>query len=260
MRRRHWFEIHELPGCPAIVRRLATDYLTAIGRLFRAFDPVVPLVERITKETSATRIVDLCAGAGGPSVFVATELARRGGPKLEVVLTDLYPNPHAEAQRSEHVTVRAEPSAVDARAVPAELSGIRTLFDAFHHFEEPAARKILADAASSRAPLLIVEGTERSWPGVLSLLLIAPLLTLLLTPLVRPRTPWRFLLTYVVPLAPLLIAFDGVVSCLRTYTPQELERMTQGLAPDYRWEVGRLRGKGPPLTYLLGVPTAPGAR
>lgn len=258
MRRRHWFEIHELPACPAIVRRLATDYLTAIGRLFRAFDPVVPLLERIVRETGATRLVDLCAGAGGPALFVASELARRGGPALEVVLTDLFPNRSAQAfaEEARGIVARVIPTPVDARAVPAELSGIRTLFDAFHHFREGDARAILADAARSRSPLLIVEATERSFAGVLSLLIAAPILTLLFTPLVRPRAFWRFALTYLIPLAPLIILFDGVVSCLRTYTPSELERLSADLAPDYRWEVGRLRTRGQPLSYLLGMPSS----
>lgn len=256
MRRRHLFEIHDLPGCPEVLRRIATDYLGTVGRVFRAFAPVAPLLERLARETNASALVDLCSGTGGPPMFLAEELARTGGPALEVVLTDLYPNRAAfeRATGGAPVRVRAETSPVDARHVPDHLRGIRTLFDSFHHFREEDARQILADAARSRAPLLIVEGTERSVRGIISLLLVAPLLTLLLTPLVRPFTWWRLVLTYLVPVAPLVIVFDGVVSCLRTYTAAELREMTRDLQDGYSWEIGTVKSHGQPLSYVIGRP------
>jgi hypothetical protein len=58
-------------------------------------------------------------------------------------------------------------------------------------------------------------------------------------------------------LVPLVSLFDGLVSCLRTYSVQELRRTVEGLdAKDYQWEIGELKSKaGPiPITYLIGVP------
>ena len=51
--------------------------------------------------------------------------------------------------------------------------------------------------------------------------------------------------------------FDDMVSCLRTYSVEELRDLTDGLgARNYHWEVGEVKGTaGPfPLTYLVGVP------
>jgi hypothetical protein len=80
------------------------------------------------------------------------------------------------------------------------------------------------------------------------------LLVLLLTPLVRPLRFWRLILTYVLPVAVPLIVFDGVVSCLRTYTEVELRELTRGLETDtYCFHIGQMRSRGGPrLTYLLG--------
>jgi hypothetical protein len=44
MPRIHAFEIHELRGCPDVVRRLATDYLHSVGEAFKAFEPMAPLL------------------------------------------------------------------------------------------------------------------------------------------------------------------------------------------------------------------------
>ncbi len=70
----------------------------------------------------------------------------------------------------------------------------------------------------------------------------------------------RLLFTYLLPLIPLAATFDGIVSCLRTDTPKEMEAMAAGLGGDgYQWQAGEERVKGRPgvITYLLGYPSAP---
>jgi hypothetical protein len=56
---------------------------------------------------------------------------------------------------------------------------------------------------------------------------------------------------------PLVSLFDGLVSCLRTYSVQELRELTEGLGTnDYQWDIGELKcTAGPiPITYLIGLP------
>jgi len=252
VKRRHFVELHELPWCPEVVRRLATDYLSTVSRIFGAHRPIVPRLRELLRDTGTNRVVDLCSGGSGPIVQIAKAL----GDEVSVVLTDLYPNETAfERAARSAASVRGELSSIDARAIPSRLGGVRTLFDAFHHFRPDDARRILRDAKDRGAGILVVEGTERSVRGVLSLCIAAPLLVLLLTPFVRPFTWWRFVLTYLVPLAPFLVLFDGVVSCLRTYTVEELRGFTRELAsPEYLWDVGVDTVAGQPLTWLVGRP------
>ncbi|MFP2930496.1 hypothetical protein ACLESO_35920, partial [Pyxidicoccus sp. 3LG] len=125
-----------------------------------------------------------------------------------------------------------------------------------HHFRPEDARAVLADAQARGVPIAAFESVRRTPVGILSMLLV-PLLVLLFTPLVRPLTPLRLLLTYVVPVAPLVIFWDGIVSALRAHSPEELRAMTASLArAGYTWEVGEaaLPGK-PAITYVLGRPT-----
>ena len=94
-------------------------------------------------------------------------------------------------------------------------------------------------------------------------MLLSPISALALTPLVRPFRWSRLALTYVVPAIPALFMFDGIVSQLRTYTPDELRDMTRSLQrPGYRWEVGTVKHPVLPgkVSYLLGLPTAANAR
>lgn len=239
------------------MRRIATDYLRTVGESFNAFEPITPLLAGALSVSDEKRVVDLCSGGSGPVVTLAERAGERLGLAPSVVLTDLYPN-HAAfafAANRARVPVTSEPRSVDARAVPERLTGVRTLFDAFHHFRPDAARAILADAAAKRAPILVVEATERSLPGIIGMLLFVPLLVLLLTPFVRPFSWARLLLTYVIPVAVPLIVFDGIVSCLRSYTLAELQELARGLDSNgYRFHLGTLKSRGGRLTYLLGAP------
>jgi hypothetical protein len=83
------------------------------------------------------------------------------------------------------------------------------------------------------------------------------------TPIVGRFTLQRCLLTYALPLAPAVFAWDGSVSALRTYTPDELLALAQSIeSQEYIWEAGRVDFRGPygvmPTTYLTGVPVRPG--
>jgi len=60
-----------------------------------------------------------------------------------------------------------------------------------------------------------------------------------------------------VPVVPLVTLFDGLVSCLRSYSVQELRELTERLNPnDYEWHIGTVQNKWIPIpvTYLIGMP------
>jgi hypothetical protein len=78
-------------------------------------------------------------------------------------------------------------------------------------------------------------------------------------PTIRPlKLSWLFF-TYLVPLVPLLVLWDGVVSCLRIYSPRELRDLVDALPDnDYEWDIGTIPLGGPAhATYLVGRPRSP---
>ena len=254
MRRLHLFELEDQPWFPATIRDLATDYLQFIQTRFRLDRAMAPVVRRVLEQSGATRIVDLCSGGSGPLLLLVKDLAAEGVP-LRATLTDLFPNAPAFAKIAEAsaglIDFEGEP--VDARQVPARLTGLRTIFNGFHHLKPADAQAVLHAAAAARQPIAIFEVSERS-PRTLPVLL-TPLFVWLVTPSMRPMTWRRLLWTYPLPLVPLTCLWDGIVSQLRAYTTAELRQMCQGSAP-MTWEVGQIpiaKGSGR-LTYLIGFP------
>jgi len=149
----------------------------------------------------------------------------------------------------------AEP--LDATATPKSLKGVRTLFNSFHHFRPEVARSILQAAVRDRSPIAIFELVGRE-PAMLLGVVLSWIAVLLVMPTIRPlRASWR-LFTYVIPLVPLLVFWDGIVSCLRVYSPAEMNALvaTLGEGDSFRWEIGRTRLGWTPAyaTCLVGTP------
>lgn len=260
MKRKQLVELEDLPWFPAILRDGGTAFLAFAEKASGHGKLLVPPLARALAATGATRIVDLCSGGGGPARTVADALAASDQP-VDMVLTDRYPNlrafAHAAAGSGGRVTGRAEP--VDATAVPTDLTGFRTIFNAFHHFPPDLARKILADAVAKRQPIGVFEVVSRE-PLMLLALLFTPISVTLSMPFWRPfRWPW-VLFTWLVPLMQPFVLWDGIVSWLRIYSVEELRELVAGIdAPDWEWDIGTIKlGDAPAhATYLIGTPKAP---
>lgn len=257
MKRMHLVELEDLPWFPAVLRDGGTAYLEFAVRVSGHAKSLIPTVQRGLAAASATRMIDLCSGGGGPVRLVTDALPT----PVEVVLTDLYPNPtafaHAAAGTDGRIQGRTE--SVDATDVPADLVGFRTLFNAFHHFPPEVARKILADAVAKRQPIGVFEVVSRE-PLMLLALLFSPVSVTFSLPLWRPFR-WEWVLwTWVIPLMQPFILWDGLVSWLRIYSVEELRELVAGIdAPDWEWDIGTIKlGDAPAhATYLLGRPLTP---
>jgi hypothetical protein len=254
--RLHWFELEDQAWFPATIRDLSTDYLRFLGARFALHRPAVALVANTLRKTGTTRLVDLCSGGGGPIVGLIEDLAE---PGLTVLLTDRFPNHDAfqqiAANSKGRISFREEP--VDARRVPREADGFRTLFNAFHHFRPEDARAVLRDAADAKQGIGIFEIPDRTWRVLLPMIFFTPLMVAVATPFIRPFRWRRLFWTYVLPFVPMTCWWDGIVSQLRAYTVSELEQLARAVgATGYCWEAGKVPiGSAPGyLTYLIGYP------
>ncbi len=257
MRRVQCIEIHEQPWFPSSLRDGVTDALQFGFDLVKAYAPIAPLLQTALNSTRSRSIVDLGSGGGGPWLDFSRKL-QGGPPGLQIWLTDKYPNlgaMHNVGQASEN-QIRFYPGSVDAMNVPRELTGFRTMFTSFHHFPPEQARAILRNAVDAGEGIGIFETTKRA-SSTIGLMFAWIFLLFVCTLWIRPFRWSRLLWTYLVPIIPLVLLFDGVVSCLRTYRPEELRDMVEQLrASKYQWEIGELSTGKVPITYLIGYPSA----
>jgi hypothetical protein len=247
----------DLDWCPQPVRDAVTDWVRFMYNTHKAFNLMAPKLRATLDRAGTHQIVDLCAGGGGPWLTLAPELAKTG--PLDVLLTDLHPNEFTfkHTQEQTHGMVRFHAGPVDATNVPPEWPGVRTIWNAFHHFRPDLARSILADAVRTRRPIGVFEGTDNRLLGTAVMFTLPPMMYLLM-PFVTPFRWSRLLLTYALPVLPALALWDGTVSMLRTYSPAELREMVASI-PDhdsFDWDIGTQPIPRSPIgiTYLIGSP------
>jgi SAM-dependent methyltransferase len=257
MKRRHWIEISDEPWCPRSIRNAVTDYCRFVTELSGIYNAVAPLLIDALERTGGRLVLDLGSGAGGPWLRLQP-LLRRMGMDVTVCLSDHNPDVVAferACRRSRHAIVY-QAELVDATQVPSSLPGFRTMFSAFHHLDPGQARTALADAVVHGEGIAVFEmGGKRSVLMLLAVLPV-PVRVLLAVPFIRPFRWSTLLWTYLVPVLPIVLLIDSIVSVLRIYNLEELRALTKGL-DSYRWSTGTVRGKPipVPVLYLIGVPT-----
>jgi hypothetical protein len=163
--RLHLFEFNDQPWLPSGIRNALTAYLWVAYRSTPFGGMFAKRVAQILNLTSSNKIVDLCSGSGGPIAIVDAEL-KKSGVKPRITMTDLFPNQAAGG------AIEYWPEPVDARAVPPQLKGMRTMFASFHHFHPDDAAQILRSAFENRCAIGVFEVTARTPAGIILALLI----------------------------------------------------------------------------------------
>jgi hypothetical protein len=258
MKRIQLFEFEDQSWFPDWIRVMMTRYISTFHRILGSAGLLGPLIKRGLTYTEDKVILDLCSGNGGPMVEIVKKL-QESQPDLKLILSDLYPNKTAaeKINYEEGKGLQYLTTSLDATQVSSEIKGLRTMVSSMHHMKPEIARQILSNAKSSGQPILIYEISDNSPPIYLWWLAIpfALIGTLIFTPSVKPLTWQQLVFTYLIPILPLFIAWDGAVSNARTYTLEDMKQLTEGLSDEkYNWEMGKLNGKGGNKLYLLGKP------
>jgi len=250
--RRHFFEVLDQAWCPAAIRHGATDCLEAIISRADVYRTVQADIFRAISDSGSAHVVDLCSGGGGPWLSPGWRAALSQHSPLTVTLTDKFPSSALAIRLRRDPLITCLETPVDAASVPKSLGGFRTIFSSFHHFPDAVAREVLGDAVRRGEGFAMAEVTSRT-PRAFATILFMPVFVWLLTPFMRPFSWSRLLLTYLVPLIPLVVVWDGIVSCFRTRTPEELLELSSSF-PQYDWTVGYAKGSWLAPVYLVGQP------
>lgn len=260
MKRIHLFEFEDFHWFPNFLRICMTNYIITVHKLLGSAEELAELLANLLKRTQHQSIIDMCSGAGGPMPEVKKLLEdKHGFSNLSLTMTDLYPNTQAAAAINQlnDPNLQYITTPVDATNVDENRKGLRTMICSMHHMTPSIAKKILKDAQKDQQPICIFEISDNSMPFILWWLAIPTsfIMTLFITPFVRPMTWKQIVFTYLIPILPIFIAWDGAVSNARTYTLEDWDELLKELpSTNYTWEKGTIKGKAGNKMYLMGIP------
>lgn len=191
---------------------------------------------RTAGHLGASRVSEMGAGSAGFAQTLA-KLIRDRRADMAVEISDLRPN--VEQYRSLEAEfpgiLHAKTESVDFVSAP-DSSGDRVvvLSAAFHHVPYEARERVLRAMAPRN--VMIFESVTRNLKSMAGCAI--GFLPAMATPVyffgTREGRWRRFFWCWVVPVAPLMVAWDGVVSCFRCWTEEEWRRELHrlGIQPD----------------------------
>lgn len=254
----HLFEFEDFSWFPDVIRTGGTDFLRYLLISSELYKPIIPLINQTLIDINETKIIDLCSGGGGYIEQVYNEINKISEHKISITLTDKFPNINAFdfLKNKTNEGINYIDGSTDATNVPKDLKGFRTMFSAVHHFQPEQIKSILKNAIANRAAVGFFDGGEKSIFAILGLIIMHPIAFLIFTPFFKPFKISRLFFTYVLPLIPIYTVWDGVVSILRMYKPEELRQIAESLeAENYNWTSGKTKNRfGIRATYLIGYP------
>lgn len=253
MKRVQLFEFEDFPWFPASLRTYMTRLLMVLHKMTRMADVLTDRIRDALTASGEQAVVDLGSGSGGAMPDVKKQLEQSGQfAHVTILLSDLYPNPKTvraiESLQIEGLSYH--PESVNAEDLEHAPKGLKTMVNSFHHMPSTRARSILESAYRARQPLLIYEMAENKMPLLLWWLLlplsfsILVVMTLLMTPFVKPLTPGQLIFTYLIPVIPLTYAWDGQASLPRMYAYKDFDELLEGLQDaQYSWTVAPAKNK-----------------
>ena len=227
MRRAHLFEFCDQTWLPATFRALFVESLDDIHRVTKSYKTVDDALAKIATELTAAQVLDLCSGGGGHLDVIFEEAKGRNLTLPKIVASDLFPQIESwqDLQKKwgeNRLDFIANP--VSATDKLPEGTKVCSLFSAFHHFRPETARQILSSTLSQTDALVIGEVTSRRAFEFFLMILSFP--AMLFFPIFVGKFSWRRLLwCTLLPIVTFIVIFDGAVSVLRTYSPDEICEM-----------------------------------
>jgi len=228
----HLFEFNDLAHIPASIRQTLLELMESCNRGFRSFNQrAASEAMDQAKQKSCRTIVELGAGVA-PLTKLLAEDARQTGIRL--VPCDLFPDvaSYRALEQSYPGVVKPLYSQVDySRQHDFGPDALAALVGTFHHIP-PKLRKQTLQAITKSAGRVMVFEPLRNTPISIFLVFfsIVPALLLPLFGMGSRGALRRVLLCWLLPVVPCIFLWDGVVSCLRQWSPARWQRELREIA------------------------------
>ena len=199
-------ELEDQPWFPTLLRNFQTDHIGFLVSRWPVYDPFISYLR--SRPSPPVALTDLCSGSGEPAITVFKE----SQCFTRLTLTDKYPRSVFNGGEG----IVYDQRSVDARTIPLAADVCYTLFNAFHHFSGDEQRALVRRLRAESGGAYVVEVLEPTAACFLKVLLATTVGTVLLAPFIKPFSFARLFFTWFVPVNVLTIAWDGLVSVVRS--------------------------------------------
>lgn len=236
MRRLHLFEFCDQPWFGGVFREGFMDCLNQFNRVFRFYEGAARAFHNWSAQRGMLPVLDLASGGGDHIEMLLRGALRENITLPQIVLSDLYPQTNhfrslVARWGEKKVKFLGRPiSALDTKDTEFRM---RSCFSAFHHFDREQARLLIKDSLRNGDGLFIAECLHSGW--LAAILIILGIIPSMCAPFFSERISFsKVFFSTVLPIVPLIVVFDGLVSMLRLYSVPEIWEL---VPEEYRNEV-----------------------
>jgi len=226
------FEFGDLDGVSDYYHIYLRRYLGFFYKLFGYYKLWVPGFSEFIKEVHSTKIMECCSGSGETLELIRSQLNGKEFEKVEFLLSDIQPHPEfvKNINQSADTSLRYIEQSVDVTEMKEEFNYPKIFINSFHHFSEDQVENIFKVNFEQGNEIIIMEYVRNSLMGYLSMLM-GPVIVFLTLPFVvkLKHLPIMAIFTYLIPLFPLMMLWDGCVSCLHEYSERKLTKLVKEL-------------------------------
>lgn len=233
------------------------NYLRALMSLLYEYLHIhrlwLPMIRKFSQQNKGETLLDPCAGSGHVNLLIAKELEKEEDFKfyLSDFMTDRAPKFAKQINEANHPNIHYIEHSVDLLQMKDEVEFPKVFINSFHHFSPDQVAKIFRDHARVKKDILILEYCRKTPLNFFSMV-TGPFIGMLLFPLIVEKKDilWSFIFVFIIPLIPLMLLWDGVISSLRTYSRMDIEKiLLQEGIKDFKVEFKSARS----LQYPSGV-------
>ena len=223
-------ELEDYSWFPPVLRKMQLEYVGWISAALQVYRPLGKIMEGFP----SNQWIDLASGSGWPALY----LKKKATDPIFFRLTDWYPN-SASKEVLKHMEYDPEP--LNLLDFQPEAGQQYSMFNAFHHFTTQEQKQIITKMKEAKAGFIIAEVLE---PSLLSFIQVT-LAALLVQPLsawaIRPFSFLRIATTYLVPIQLVTVAWDGLLSVLKSKTLAQYQDLVRGISSsEYVIQVERI--------------------
>lgn len=225
-----FFEFGDLTWIPHIYHYYLRVYLMFFIK-FVGYDKLwAKQTQAFLSQTDASSIMEYGSGSGEPLMRMVSQLDCEKAKSLSYTMSDLNPFPEFVTK----VNVEAPnnftyiETSVDAANHKPQDGQAVVFINSFHHLPPKVAHYVIKNNLENGNEMLILEYVRNNLlayfsmlGGVLIVLLTAPFVSKL------KHLPLTILFTYIIPLFPLMMLWDGLISCRRAYSSKFFDNIVK---------------------------------
>lgn len=226
------FEFGDLDWVPDWYHLYLRKYLVLFYRLFGYYKLWVPAFKDFIRLTKTNTLVECCSGSGEVMKLIVSELKESEFQHVKFILSDLKPKTEFVEQINldplinQRFTYINEP--VDAALIREDVDYPKIFVNSFHHFTVAQVETILKNNLERGNEIIILEYVRNTFLGYISMFVGAATIFLTLPFVVKTKDlPLMALVTYVLPIFPMMVLWDGVVSCAHVYSGKQLSEIVK---------------------------------